>query len=395
MPLHSPDQKRVYDLLESVIMTSLQHLTGPFGEAASRIGAGQHFDVEQFLQAFLVFADKFSDGCCIEIAEIVRGNTTSESVRGTPTRSLAKTMRIEVFANLDRTLETYATAMMSLSRDFESALQEASERSVTGAVLKGALAGRVIGGFDQGGNFMARAGGLMAGLTELAAKKQMLERAVDIDASSAELALGKVDQYLRDVPAALRAMIDYAATHCFGPSVDLAYQKDVTDRVVERAADKVNQTRRQMEQLVATAVEREEKFAAQEASRSAEEARLKKAKWMIWGGAFAAFAGGGSLSTGEIDVGTGILWLVGGIALAVWGIHRSKRVREPLSNSYRVQPPAADQDVEKQLSTPSRDSKVIAAVPLTGDNPSEKLLQDDPAFQSFITDETTRESEQR
>lgn len=269
-------QEQVFREMEDALKAALSEITKPFEAAQTSVQQGHTIDDVQFLETFFRYAEKFEERCCLDFAEHLRIRTQVPQVRGTTSKALAREIRSEVFEEMDSILADYARLLGAIDSNFTNSLEQASNVSVTGSALFGALLGRVAGGgvLTGIGAFSAAAGALHKQAQHMDDAKSLLSHRAD---AVREQGL----KYFLALPAAMKSLIDFAAVKCFGGTVDFELQVAVTQRLHSdslRPAKYCQATLDALKDAQARALE----VAKQEEIAQEERTRLKRENQARW-----------------------------------------------------------------------------------------------------------------
>lgn len=236
-----------YEALADAVVAAVAQLLMPFPLADPGDGSAPPvipppiLNREDFFQRFLIYADRFTDQCCQELAKIIRQASLASEVRGTPTIQLAKEIRENAFRALDRVLGSYVIALREISIDLADASNKLSETSVFAEGLKGAAIGRVAGGFGKAGNVLAVVGGLAAAGTEASKQAAISQQQQHLLAQASNLPFQKITDYLIEVQSLPDYLLDYACAKCFGGGIDFTQQADAVARVRKSVDERLAQ----------------------------------------------------------------------------------------------------------------------------------------------------------
>lgn len=202
---------QIYAVIAKAVHSAIEYLVKPFRPISSTPKHDPQFVEQYFFKNFFAYADKFTELCCEGLANTFRQYSLRPEVRGTPSVTLARSIRQGVFANLDKILHEYASIMAEIG----IALQNSNiiRTAVTGAVV-----GRVLTGY--GSNTGTYLGAALGAATEAS-------RRVQLEQSARDAAFAKIINYLEAIKHVPKTLLDYGNTMCFGGDVDLALQQKV------------------------------------------------------------------------------------------------------------------------------------------------------------------------
>jgi hypothetical protein len=215
-----------YKLIASSITSAVSNLLAPFRLAAALIGESpKSFDEIQFFTGFLQYSSSFTEEICVSLAKGIRQLSSVPEVRGTPTTSLARRIRLESFEKLDSVLNQYAQVLNILGVEY-------SRSSVSGSAITGAVVGKILGGSEEGSNEFAVLGGLVGAIGEFSSKA--------VIKSHAELAAYvAIRQYLDLVAAMPESLLDSGSTLIYGGNVDFNRQAAALASIQDSISRKV------------------------------------------------------------------------------------------------------------------------------------------------------------
>ena len=221
-----------YDAMAKAAQASVGQLLTPFKAAANADALLKTMSSEDFFKKFLVYADQFSDVCCQEYAKIMRQCTLMPEIRGTPTLTLAKDIRKDVFEPLDGILVSYVEALKQVGIDLGAVSTQLHNSSVTDAALKGAAVGQVAGGFGDSGKTLGGLNALMQAGAEAERKLALLQQRAELLKQAETMTLPKIVEYLKAVMKLPERLLDFGCAKCFGGQVSLERQQKATEEVM-------------------------------------------------------------------------------------------------------------------------------------------------------------------
>jgi hypothetical protein len=223
--------KHAYEAMAKATQTSVSELIEPFKTASNAEALLRVTSAEDFFQKFLIRADHFTDRCCQEYSKIVRECTIVPDVRGTPTTTLAKQIRAEVFEPLDRILAGYVQSLKQLGFDMGALSAGLRESSVIDAAMRGAAVGQVAGGFGNSGKTLGALNALLQAGAEAEKKLALLQQRVELLRQAEFITYGKIAEYLEAVIGLPERLLDYGCAKCFGGQVSLEHQRKTLEDV--------------------------------------------------------------------------------------------------------------------------------------------------------------------
>lgn len=216
---------KFYSELGQAFILSVGNLLAPFDSI--RASDGQHApSLEEFFKTFLVHANEFTEQCCHNFASGIRQHSIVQDVRGTPTNSLARQMRAEVFEKLDGVLKSYIGDLANLNLDLQQTFVDLSNTNTFNAAMSGAAVGRLVGGFGSGGNIGAAAGGLLGLAGEKVQQAHLIIQQANLIEQARQSAVAHIVEYLRGVQELPRTFIDYTGAKCCGSQIDFALEDE-------------------------------------------------------------------------------------------------------------------------------------------------------------------------
>ena len=228
--LHQGDD-RAYEAMAQAVQTRVSELLIPFKAAADADGLLKAMTAESFFQKFLIYADKFTDRCCQDYAKIMRQCALVPEVRGTPTLSLAREIRKDVFEPLDGILASYVQALKQLRIDLGAVSAELRESSVIDASLTGAAVGQLAGGFGSSGKTLGTINALLQAGAEAEKQLALLQQRAELSKQAESMTLPKIVEYLKGVKELPERLLDYGCARCFGGQVSLHRQQSVLEPI--------------------------------------------------------------------------------------------------------------------------------------------------------------------
>jgi hypothetical protein len=206
---------KAYAAMSGAIESNLAQFLTKIERATHGIGPVNSAGKEEFFRNFLIRADKFTGCCCQEFANILRLASILPEVRGTDLQALAHRLRETAFAELDSMLLRCIVILKEINVDLAQTLAQLQESSLRQAALDPG---------QSSNSPKAKTGGT-------AIKLELLNQQNELISQAQSLAFSKMVDYLRDLGALPAALLDYAATKCFGGDVDFALQKKVLNQI--------------------------------------------------------------------------------------------------------------------------------------------------------------------
>lgn len=226
-----PGDERAYEAMAQAVRAGVSGLLVPFKAAANAEALLRAMSIEEFFQKFLAFADKFSEGCCLDYAKIIRQCASVQEVRGTPTATLAKEVRKQVFENLDKILVSYIQAVRQLGFEMSIVSAALTEISLSDAALRGAAIGQLAGGFGSSGKTLASLNAAIQAGAEAEKKLVLLKQKIELLKQAQEMTLPKIKEYLEAVQDLPERLLDYGCAKCFGGQVSFDRQQSAVEAV--------------------------------------------------------------------------------------------------------------------------------------------------------------------
>lgn len=200
-----------YLAIANLIKSAVDQIVLPFDQATNEFSRTPEFNANAFFRQFFIYADKFTDQCCQELANLLRKHSVLAEVRGSPTINIAKQIREGVFGRLDAVLAEYVKIIKNVQIELDNV-------SATGSAIHGAAVGRVIAGFGKSGDKGAFYGALL-GAASAADQKTKLE--IDV----LKTGFAQITKYLEEVTRIPGNLIDYTSAKLFGDRVNFELQK--------------------------------------------------------------------------------------------------------------------------------------------------------------------------
>jgi hypothetical protein len=228
--LQSGDE-RAYDAMAQAAQKSVSELLIPFKAAPDAEGLLRAMSIEEFFRRFIVYADKFTDGCCQDYAKIMRQCAVVPEVRGTPTTTLAKQVRAEVFDTLDSILADYIRALRQLEIDLTNVSSELRGSSMVDAAMKGAAIGQLAGGLGSSGQTLGAINALLQAGVEAEKQLALLQQRLELLKQAQSMTFPKIVEYLKAVSVLPERLLDYGCAKCFGGQISFDHQRRALEAI--------------------------------------------------------------------------------------------------------------------------------------------------------------------
>ena len=226
-----PGDERAYEAMAQAARKSVSELLIPFKAAADAEGLLRAMSTEEFFKRFIVYADKFTDGCCQDYAKIMRQCAVVPEIRGTPTTSLAKQLRVEVFGPLDAVLTDYIQALRQLEIDLGGVSSELRDSSMVDAAMKGAVIGQLAGGLGSSGRTLGAVNALLQAGVEAEKRLALLQQRLALLKQAESMTFPKIVEYLKAVRELPERLLDYGCAKCFGGQISFERQQRALESI--------------------------------------------------------------------------------------------------------------------------------------------------------------------
>jgi hypothetical protein len=227
-PVSGQDKQELdgYMLIASSISSAVSNLLAPFRLVATIIGESpKSFDEIQFFAGFLRYADSFTEELCVSLAKGIRQLSLVPEVKGTPTASLARRIRLESFDKPDSVLNQYAQVLNILGVEY-------SRSSISGSAIKGAVVGKILSGGGEGSNEYAVLGGLVGAVGEIS-NKAVIQTQAKLAAYVA------IQRYLDLLGTMPESLLDTGSALIYGGKVDFNRQSAALASIQDSIARRV------------------------------------------------------------------------------------------------------------------------------------------------------------
>jgi hypothetical protein len=235
-----PGDEHAYDAMAQAAQRSVSELLIPFKAASDAEGLLRAMSIEEFFTRFIVYADKFTNGCCQDFAKIMRQCADVAEIRGTPTLVVAKQIRAEVFEPFDGILVSYIRACKELEMDLSGITAELRDSNVMDAALKGAAIGQLAGGLGSSGKTLGTINALLQAGVEAEKQLALLQQKAALIKQAEAMTIPKIVEYLKAVRDLPERLLDYGCAKCFGGRVSLDRQREALERVSTTVAHEVD-----------------------------------------------------------------------------------------------------------------------------------------------------------
>lgn len=224
-PTNLGQQEDTYSQMARVIQTGISELVAPFKDAGTADNLLRKSTVGDFFQTFLVHADQFTEKCCQQYAGIIRSNATLSDVRGTPTVSLAKQIRTEVFEPLDRILAGYVESLAQIGLDLRIVSTQLGSSNIINSALSGAAVGQFAGGFGNSGKTLGGINAVIQAGAEAQRKLVLQQRMAAMSDQERFMTYRRMAEFLDALLGLPERLLDYGCAKCFGSNVSLERQR--------------------------------------------------------------------------------------------------------------------------------------------------------------------------
>ncbi len=330
-----PGDERAYEAIAQAAQKSVSELLIPFKAASDAEGLLRAMSTEEFFKRFIIYADKFTEGCCQDYAKIIRQCSMVPEIRGTPTTSLSKQVRAEVFEPLDGILTDYIRALRDLDMDLSNVSSELRESSVVEAGMRGAAIGQLAGGLGRSGRTMGTINALLQAGAEVDKRLALLQQRLELLKQAESMAFPKIVEYLKAVRELPERLLDYGCAKCFGGHISFERQQKALESIsaviageMDAAIGLILALPEAEKKIEKEAEERDAALAAEAQKRKAQEL-AKGAKDLLRGvGIFLYVAGFIVISAATTDPhhNSPLIW--GSLTVILgWGLRRIKTDR--------------------------------------------------------------------
>ncbi len=230
-PTNPQQQEDAYSQMAGAIQTGISELVAPFKEAGTADNLLRKSSVGDFFQTFLIHADRFSEKCCHQYAGIIRSNASIPDVRGTPTVSLAKQIRTEVFEPLDRILAGYVESLTRMGLDLRVISAQLGGSNIINSALSGAAAGQVAGGFGNSGKTLGGANAVIQAAAEAQRRLVLQQRMAAMSDQERFMTYRRMAEFLDALLGLPEKLLDYGCAKCFAGGVSLERQRTVLEGI--------------------------------------------------------------------------------------------------------------------------------------------------------------------
>lgn len=269
-------------------------LQKPFDEMLSFLEAKiESGDLESpyLVTDFLRAAEQFSDRCCNSCAELLRRSSRVPEVKASPTVTLAKQIRTEVFSKCDTILAECQQHVVARSALIATG-SSSGEPGVLSTALQGAATGQLAAGLGKHGKMLGALGAVIAVGEQWSRQTALLRTTLDGAEQAQAAARSKIPEYLSAmIPGLCQDLFDYSCAKCLGAEINLKLQEEAIDSLggfvkehqakLDRAIQLDADRRKHRQELAAQA--EAEKAAEQQRESVKKSARTKRLE-RTWGG---------------------------------------------------------------------------------------------------------------